>query len=78
MAELTVLDRNHGIERINHGLSGSVYLPWYYNQETLRQHYYTSEDGLHRAAYPTWLAAYNHIARSRGMAVAHNEEDTNG
>jgi hypothetical protein len=65
-----VLDGNHGIERINYGLSGSVYLPWYYSQATLQQHYYTSEDGLHRIEYPTWLEAFDHIARSRRMLTS--------
>jgi hypothetical protein len=65
-----VLDGNHGIERINYGLSGSVYLPWYYSEAKRGTYYYTRVDGWHRVECPTWLEAFDHIARSRRMLTS--------
>lgn len=72
MARDRVLDDDHGIEIIDHGLSGQEYLPWYrLNRKEYRNghasYYYTRVVGWQRVVYHTWLEAFDHIARSRRM-----------
>lgn len=86
MTQANVLDNNHGIERVerdntSYGVaytSGEPevkFLPWYIKVLAASRNgyvtrYYTRIGGWERVECNTWEAAYNHIARSRGLPTS--------
>lgn len=80
-----VLDNNHGIEtkvvetttyrEETSGEAKVVYLPWYIklllgSRNGFVTRYYTRIGGWETVECNTWEAAYNHIARSRGLPTS--------
>lgn len=61
-----VLNREHGIERIDYGTSVR-FVPWYWNVESFGRFYYVRAGK--RVECASWQEAYNHIARSRRLPL---------
>lgn len=76
-----VLDDNHGIEyrasiyKLNAEGTGAamVYVPWYYGSLSQCTLYYTNGGReYHRVEFDSWVAAFNHVARSRRMLTGNH------
>lgn len=68
---MNVLDNNHGIDTGDMG----EYFPWYSrgrgeSRLGYETNYYTRVGGWKRVVCKSWKAAYNHIARSRGLPTS--------